>query len=127
MAKDWRQCIDLCWPAGLLPVFLIFVQPWPKTAGQCIDLCWPACLLSLFLILVQPWLKIVRPMCRSMLTGQCIDLCRLACLLPVSLILVSLTMAQNRPANVPIYVDRPVFRQYFCYWSNRPRTAGRQS
>ena len=36
-----------------------------------------------------------------------------ACLLAVSLILVSPTMAQDRPANVPIYVGRPVFRQYF--------------
>ena len=33
------QCFDLCWPAGLLPVFLILVQPWPKVCGQCIELC----------------------------------------------------------------------------------------
>ena len=53
------------------------------------------------------------PMYRYVFTSQCIDLCRLACLLPVPLILVSPTMAQDRPANVPIYVDRSVFRQYF--------------
>ena len=61
--KIGSQCTDLCWPAGLLPVLLILVQPWPKIAGQRIDLCWPACPLPAFLILVQPWPKF---------GGQCI-------------------------------------------------------
>ena len=70
VTKDWRPVYRLCWAAGLLPVCVILVQPWPRIGGQFIDICWPAGPLPVFLNLVQPWPKIA---------GQCIDLRWPAC------------------------------------------------
>ena len=79
VAKNWRQCIDLCWPADVLPIFLILIEQWPKIGGQCINLCWlasvsicvglPVSCQYLWSWSVQPWLKMGRPMYQSLLAG----------------------------------------------------------
>ena len=89
------KCFDFCWPAGLLPVFLILVQPKPKIAGQRVDLCWPACPTPVFLILVRP-----QPMYRFILAG--LSFAVISDLGP--------TVAKYWLANVLIYFDRPMYR-----------------